>query len=143
MADPWTNSFQMRSASSPSLALPKFTFTSPTFSLKTALKAMGMPQAFDPDNANFKGICMTPPDGEHLYIAEVLQKAMISMQESGVEAAAATAVIMSAVSSAASNPPKPIAMTVNRPYVISIVDVPTGALLFLGHMVDPTATGGG
>ena len=126
-----------------SLSLPKVTFTSPTFSLKTALKAMGMPQAFDPNNANFKGMCTTPPDSEHLYIAEVLQKAMISMQETGVEAAAASAVIMTADSSAQTNPPEPIPMIVNRPYVVSIVDVPTGALLFLGHMVDPTATGGG
>jgi serine protease inhibitor len=32
-------------------------------------------------------------------------------------------------------------MVVNRPFLLSIVDVPTGAVLFLGHIEDPTAAG--
>jgi serpin B len=122
------------------LAVPKVTFTSPTFSLANALKAMGMPVAFDKTSADFKGICI-PTDGQNLYISDVLQKAMIAMQETGVEAAAATAVIVDETAGVAGPPPTPIPVIVNRPYVISIVDVPTGAVLFVGHIVDPTATG--
>jgi serine protease inhibitor len=33
-------------------------------------------------------------------------------------------------------------MIVDRPYVLSIVDIATGAVIFLGHIVDPTQTGG-
>jgi serine protease inhibitor len=32
-------------------------------------------------------------------------------------------------------------MVVNRPYLIAVVDDPTGAIVFLGHVEDPTATG--
>jgi serpin B len=123
------------------LSLPRATFTSPTFSLALALQAMGMGQAFDSTAADFTGMCANPPDGLNLYIADVLQKAMIAMQETGVEAAAATAVIM-AGRAAAGVPPTPTPMVVNRPYLLSIVDVPTGAILFLGHIEDPTDAGG-
>ncbi len=124
------------------LSVPKVTFTSPTFSLATALKAMGMPVAFDRINADFRGLCTNPPDGDNLYISDVLQKAMIAMQETGVEAAAATAVVMAGASGISEPAPTPIPMNVNRPYVLSIVDVPTGTVLFLGHIVDPTQAGG-
>lgn len=122
------------------LSLPRVTFTSPTFSLAKALHAMGMVQAFDPSAANFTGLCPRTPDGVNLYVSDVLQKAMLGMQETGVEAAAATAVIV-AGSAAAVPPPTPVLMVVDRPYVVSIVDVPTGAVLFLGHIEDPTQTG--
>jgi len=122
------------------LSLPKATFTSPSVSLALALQAMGMSQAFDPINADFSGMCAHPPDGLNLYITDVLQKAMVSMQETGVEAAAATAVVVGGAL-AASVPPTPTPMVVNRPYLVSIVDVPTGAILFLGHIEDPTDPG--
>ena len=125
-----------------SLHLPKAAFTSPTFSLKPALQAMGMNQAFDANVANFSGMCANPPDGEHLFVSDVLQKATIDMQESGVEAAAATAVIMGADAAAGDGAaPVPTPMEVDRPYLLSIVDVPTGAILFLGHIEDPTDVG--
>jgi serpin B len=122
------------------LSLPKATFTSPSFSLKAALEGMGMIQAFT-GAADLLGLCPNPPDGP-LYVEDVLQKAMISMQETGVEAAAATAVIIAgdaSVSDAA--PPQPVPMIVNRPYLVAIVDVPTGAILSLGHVGDPTDIG--
>ena len=122
------------------LSLPKVAFTSPTFSLRTALMAMGMNDPFDGETADFTGLCTHPPDGDRLYIKDVLQKAMIAMQETGVEAAAATAVIM-AGTAGESAPPVIVPMVVNRPFLLSIIDVPTGAVLFLGHIEDPTAAG--
>jgi len=56
------------------------------------------------------------------------------------EAAAATAVIVEGASVAGPTP-TPVPMVVNRPFLISIVDVPTGAVLFLGQIQDPTASG--
>jgi serine protease inhibitor len=38
-------------------------------------------------------------------------------------------------------PPPPVPVDLNRPFVLSIVDVPTGAILFLGHIEDPTDMG--
>jgi len=125
-----------------SLALPKISFTSPTFSLAETLQAMGMTQAFDRTAADFKGLCTQPPDGDNLYIGDVLQKAMVAMQETGVEAAAATAVIVAGASVATGNPPVPVPVVLDRPFLLSIGDVPTGAVLFLGHIEDPTDAGG-
>jgi serpin B len=121
------------------LSLPKVAFTSPTFSLKAALQAMGMTQAFDMGAADFTGMCAHPPDGP-LYIDDVLQKAMLAMQENGVEAAAATAVIVNRTTSGGL-PEQTVTMTVDRPFVVAIVDQ-TGAVLFLGHIEDPTEAGG-
>jgi serpin B len=131
---------QPRASALVALSVPKVTFTSPTFSLMTSLKAMGMIQAFDMMSANFHGMCPNPPDG-NLYVSDVLQKATVAMQETGVEAAAATAVIIDRATSGESSPPTPVPMIVDRPYLIAIVDVPTGAVLFLGHIEDPTDSG--
>jgi serpin B len=124
------------------LSLPKAEFTSQTFSLNQALQDMGMKSAFDPGAADFSGLCAHPPDGGRLSVSHVLQKAMISMQETGVEAAAATAVILSGTSNGPNpNPPVPVPMVVNRPYLLALVDKPTGAILMLGQIVDPTDAG--
>jgi len=121
------------------LSLPKFTFTSPSVSLANVLQAMGMVQAFDRTSAQFQGLCSSTPDGNRLYVGDVLQKAMVAVQETGVEAAAATAVVVA--SDAATNAAPPIVVDLNRPFLISVVDVPTGAILFLGHIEDPTDAG--
>jgi serpin B len=120
------------------LSLPKVGFTSPTFSLSAALTAMGMPDAFG-DAADFTGMCAHPPDGVHLQITDVLQKTFLDMAETGVEAAAATAVVLGETGAATGGPPPtPVPMVVNRPFLTAIVDVPTGAILFLGHIEDPS-----
>jgi serpin B len=125
------------------LSLPKVSFTSLTFSLKDALIAMGMKRAFTLD-ANFSGLCPPQPGDGTLYISNVWQKAMVSMQEGGIEAAAATAVVIDEDAGAAliDAAPTLVPMVVNRPYFLAIVDVPTGAVLAMGHIVDPTQAGG-
>jgi serpin B len=124
-----------------SLSLPKTTFTSDSFSLSAALQEMGMKQAFDKDLADFSGVCAHPPDGDNLYVGDVLQKAMIAMQENGVEAAAATAVVLAGSNSVELPMPTPVPMNVNRPYLVAIIDNPTGAVLMLGHIQDPSDAG--
>ncbi|HSJ52766.1 MAG TPA: serpin family protein, partial [Anaerolineae bacterium] len=52
----------------------------------------------------------------------------------GTEAAAATAVVMNLLSA----PSEVVQMTVDRPFVFLIRDVNTGAVLFLGRVVDPS-----
>jgi serpin B len=123
------------------LSVPKFSFTSSTFSLATPLQALGMTQAFDPVAADFKGICAKTPDGQNLYISDVLQKATLDVAEHGVEAAAATAVLISTGAAARADAAPPISVTLDHPFVVSIVDA-SGAILFLGQIDDPTSSGG-
>jgi serpin B len=125
------------SDSSVILSLPKLSFTTPTFSLADALKAMGMNKAFDQTAADFTGLCAAPPDGGKLYVGDVMQKAMVAMDDSGVEAAAATAVI----GVTAGLPGNSVEVNLNRPFLVTIVDEATGAVLFLGHVTDPTDAG--
>jgi serpin B len=125
------------------LSLPKVSFTSAAFSLTDALRGLGMKEAFDPEHAHFEGMCAKPPPNERLYVGDVLQKATIALQETGVEAAAATAVVMMTAEALHRGPvPVPIPMIVNRPYLIAVVDVPTGAVLMLGQIDDPSDAGG-
>jgi serpin B len=64
----------------------------------------------------------------------VLHKAFIAVNEAGTEAAAATAVVVGRVSA-----PEPAEIALDRPFLYFIVDRPTGELLFLGRVLDPSA----
>lgn len=110
------------------VSLPRFTFRDPTL-LKPALSALGMPIAFS-DSADFSGISPEEP----LQIAEVVHEAFIAVDEYGTEAAAATAVI----GRASAAPSQPIEFTVDRPFLFLIRDDETGAILFMGRVLDPT-----
>nr|KAI8738081.1 leukocyte elastase inhibitor-like [Biomphalaria glabrata] len=75
------------------LVIPKFK-TETTLNLNTPLKEMGITQAFNPSSANFSGI--TPVQ---IFVNEVLQKALIEVQEIGTVAAAARAINVKRLSS--------------------------------------------
>lgn len=110
------------------LQLPKFA-VSYDLPLEDPLVALGMTDAFG--GADFSGI-----DGTRdLFISDVFHKAWVSVDEAGTEAAAATAVIVSLVA----YPGPPVVLTVNRPFLFVIRDVPTGTILFVGRVADPTA----
>jgi serpin B len=112
------------------LSLPKFLFTTASVSLRNVLIALGMTDAFGP-NADFSGITKET----RLYISDVVHKAMVAVDEHGVEAAAATAVMM-----AGSSAPTDVKeMDVNRPFFFGIYDRPTSTWLFLGHVTDPSS----
>jgi serpin B len=111
------------------LTMPKFEFDS-EFSLTNTLAGMGMPIAFSGD-ADFSGMTGTLA----LYISEVIHKAFVSVDEAGTEAAAATAVIMPE-----SGPPEPtIEVTIDHPFIFLIRDIETGAILFVGRVLNPAA----
>ena len=97
--------------------------------LSDALKAMGMEPAFQ---GGFEDML---DDGD-ARISKVLQKTYIDVNEEGTEAAAATSVEMEAT--AAMPEEEPFEMIVNRPFFFSIRDNQTGAILFMGSIVDPS-----
>jgi serpin B len=119
------------SSSDVQLSLPRFAIETKT-DLPEQLSALGMPLAFDPMRADFSGITTD----EKLFVSNVVHQANITVDESGTEAAAATAVMVGRTSL-----PSEIArMNVDHPFLFALRDDPTGTILFLGRVTDPSAT---
>jgi serpin B len=111
------------------LTLPRFKIETAT-SLKVLLQALGMTSAFIYGTADFSGM-----DGTHnLYISDVFHDAFINVAEKGTEAAAATAVVVGAGSAA----PMGLVVDATRPFIYFLYDQPTGAILFMGRVQDPS-----
>ena len=111
------------------LTMPKFEFES-DFGLKETLATLGMPVAFSED-ADFSGMT----GNRDLFIADVIHKAFVSVDEAGTEAAAATAVVMKLTAV----PEVPVEVTVERPFIFLIRDIETDTILFVGRIVNPGA----
>jgi serpin B len=71
---------------------------------------------------------------EAARIDEVRHKTFVEVNEEGAEAAAATAVTMVR---ATFIPRRSFSMVVDRPFFCAIHDDMTGAILFMGAVVDP------
>jgi serpin B len=119
------------------LRLPKFRIEPALLALGDTLKALGMPSAFNVPigSADFSGIAPRKPD-DYLYISDVFHKTFLEIDEKGTEAAAATAAVMMRATSA---PLDPVTVTVDRPFFFAVQQRSTGACLFLGRVMDPTA----
>ena len=72
------------------LTLPRFKTSFATPDLKPQLAAMGMPSAFSPTQADLEGI-VAPGTPGRVYLKRVVHKAVLDVNENGIEAAAATA----------------------------------------------------
>ena len=116
------------------LFLPKFG-TDTRAKLNEPLVAMGMRQAFDPCLADFTGITTA----DQLYIAMVIHQANIDVDEVGTEAAAATAVGMDTGGCTGPSPRTTKTLRFNKPFLYVIRDVETGAILFMGRVVNPAS----
>jgi serpin B len=113
------------------LTMPKFEFDS-QFSLNDILAGMGMSDAFSLSEADFSGMT----GSRELFIWGVVHKAFVAVDEAGTEAAAATAV---SVAPSAGPPESPVEVTIDRPFIFLIRDIETGAILFVGRVLNPGA----
>lgn len=98
-------------------------------SLGPALQALGMKQAFDAKSARFDAMADT-----QLSIATVAHKTRLKLNEDGTQANMATRV---GSPTPGKRVPAGRSLICDRPFLIAIVDEPTGALLFLGEIQDP------
>ncbi len=96
--------------------------------LGSTLASLGMPSAFSAGSADFTG--MTAEKG--LFISAIIHKAFVEVNEEGTEAAAATGVVMGieSVQQTAS-------FRADHPFLFALRDSKSGALLFLGRLVEP------
>ena len=92
---------------------------------------MGMHSAFD-KTADFSRMT----DSEQLFISAAYHKAFVAVDEEGTEAAAATKVVAAVKSAPALR--KPPVFRADHPFVFLIQNNRSGAILFLGRIVDPT-----
>ena len=107
-------------------------------SLKRALQAMGLGPAFDARTDAPAGGFSLMSDDPDVHLSDVLHKALVEVTEEGTVAAAATAAIMTTRAMVVRPPPEIVVF--DRPFVMAIEDVPSGAPLFIGVVARPTFT---
>lgn len=110
------------------LALPKFTSSYDT-NLKSQLYSLGCNRMFSQKDADFSN--MTDVDG--IYVNDIKQKSKIKIDESGIECASATAILM--VGAGDEEIPQ---VDLTRPFVYGLRNKATGVILFVGVVNDPT-----
>jgi serine protease inhibitor len=115
------------------LSLPAFDLSS-DLDLATVLRELGMTTALSQD-ADLTGITTQ----ERLRITDVLQKAVITVDDQGMEAAAASAVIAGTTSGDA-EPPTPLVFDV--PFLFLACESSTRAPLVVGWVAEPSDADG-
>jgi len=113
-----------------SLYLPRFKFNA-RYGLhdKKYLPDMGMVDAFDEKLADFSGMT----GKKNLVISGVFHKAFIEVNESGSEAAAATAVVVGLKSM----PLSLVEFRADHPFIFMILHKATRSILFMGRVSNP------
>ncbi|MDP4544555.1 serpin family protein [Psychrobacter faecalis] len=108
------------------LQLPKFKLDA-RYQMKTLLADMGMPKAFD-NGAEFNLYADGPP----IKLDEVYHQAVVTFDEKGTEAAAATAAVGMYTGMS-----YPVEFKADHPFMFVIKDNKTDAILFLGQVNKP------
>ena len=132
--DAFTGAASSERARAVRLVLPRFA-TRTRAVLNRPLAAAGMPLAFSAA-ADFSAMT----DDERLSVSLVVHEAVITVDAKGVEAAAATAGVMEAVSGLAG---EPIDLVCDRPVAYALVHAHSGTPVFRGQLADPGAGAGG
>jgi len=112
------------------VTLPKFKITD-DLPLTDKLMELGFKQMFLPRVADFS---MMDGGADQLYVSAVIQKAMIEVNEKGLEAAAATAALM-VVGAMPPKPSPPVNFVADHPFLYVVRHRRTNALLFMGRVM--------
>ncbi|CAJ0968298.1 unnamed protein product [Ranitomeya imitator] len=107
------------------LSMPKFSMSG-ELDLKNILERLGITKVFS-DHADLSGIT----GDSRLKLSKAVHKAMLKMDEEGIEYAAATVIGISKHSS-------PTHVTFNRPFLFSIFNKVTSNDILIGKMMNPT-----
>ncbi|CAL5049386.1 unnamed protein product [Urochloa decumbens] len=106
-------------------------------SLKRVLEDLGVKAVFDPNRADLPD--MVEGSEEPLYLADVFHRAVIEVNEEGTEAAASTALLfLGKACGPGYERPKPVDFVADHPFAFFVVEEVSGAILFAGHVLDPT-----
>uniref|UniRef100_A0A8C2VYV6 Serpin family A member 9 n=2 Tax=Chinchilla lanigera TaxID=34839 RepID=A0A8C2VYV6_CHILA len=122
----WSHSLQKRQIE---VFIPKFSISA-SYDLETILPKMGIRDAFS-KNADFSGITKTG----FLQVSKATHKAVLDIGEEGTKAVAATATKLIVRSK---DTPSSSAITLNRPFLMFVVQEDRNAVLFMGKIENPT-----
>lgn len=110
------------------LWLPRFLLKR-SFSADSALRELGMADAFTPSKADFSRFDRS----RMLYLSRLEQQIYLDVNEGGTVAAAVTR-----AESAGFGPPAlPPVFNVNRPFLFFVIEKRSGCILFMGRITDP------
>lgn len=98
-----------------------------------ALRSAGIRTLFDPDLADLTGLTPVRP----LWVSRVAHRAVLRVDEAGVEGAAATALI-AAGRALGAPPPQPLLVAVDRPFLLVVRHRRSGVVYFLARVTDPS-----
>ena len=112
------------------IEIPKFNAKSDLDMMETMCE-MGIKTAFDANNADFSAMSPT-----RLFVNKVKHNTYIDVNEKGVEAAAATTIGFEYTATPESDKPKAIDFHIDRPFLFTIQDAKTGAVIFAGRVMD-------
>ena len=112
------------------LRIPKFKFSTEG-SLMSFLQKFGLASVFG------QGALQKVSGSDETYVNEVLQDAVVEVNEKGTKAAAVTAIQMT---DGIGDPevPMPIQFNAYHPFLFAIRHDSTGAILFIGRLMKPT-----
>jgi serpin B len=122
--------FTSTRATKVAVALPRFRLSS-TLALHETLRRAGLELPFT-EGADFSGLGKV--DTEHFFISQVIQQAIVKVDEEGAEAVAATAVEFAGSESKEPGPP---VFRADHPFAFFIRDGDTGVVLFAGKVHRP------
>ena len=112
------------------LELPRFRVAGQA-ALTEPLAALGVRRLFT-DECDLSGVT---GGAESLKVSAAAHKAVLTVDESGLEGAAATALMM--VRTAFMVGPEPVRLRVDRPFLVLVRHQPSGALYFLARVTRP------
>ncbi len=115
------------------LKLPKFKSTF-DINLVESLTKMGLNECFDENRANFSLMGKDTKTEMTLYVSLVMQNAVLTVDEEGTEAAAATE-LLGCLRGIMPKPPKK--MYFNEPFLYMIMDIDRELPLFIGILDNP------
>lgn len=99
-------------------------------SLSNTIRDMGLTSAFEGKTADFSAMLSgSEAKKNDMYISDIIHKTVLKVNEKGTEAAAVTAVEMGEKAAALT---EHMTLSFNRPFICAIVNMKTGAPLFLG-----------
>lgn len=110
------------------VTIPKLKLEHNYNQLRDHLEGLGIEDLFD---ANLADLSKLYRSDESMYVSDVAHKATFSLDKNGVKATAATAFGMSLRTI-------PPSVTIDKPFLFFVRSQSTGALLFMGKVVDPS-----